>query len=446
MQTTHFTASHRQQSAPTTPTVPTAPTSPATTPVGDSAATSPATSPATPTATPSGSAPLDVLVVGAGQAGLSLAWHLQQHGARFLLVDAGPEVGHSWRNRWDSLRLFTPSRYDGLPGMPFPADPDCYPTKDEVADYLASYATRHALPVLTSTRVTALTPYDGGFVARTTQGMLRARQVVVATGPFQIPFVPQAAAGLDDSVVHLHSSAYRNPSSVTPVAPADRPAAAAARRVLVVGAGNSGLQIADELRAAGHEVHVAVGTQPPALPQRIAGRDLFWWLTRLGLIDKPADSRLARRLRARGDLVIGSSRREMQRRGVRFRPRLVEASGTVVRFADGSSETVDAVVWATGYRSDYTWIDAPVVDDDGRVQHQGGRSTTVPGLCFLGLPWQRSRGSSLLGFVQRDAAFLATHLMPARAQRPAPLDAGDRATADAEQRVPVDAEQPAASH
>jgi putative flavoprotein involved in K+ transport len=349
---------------------------------------------------PYDSAALDVLVVGAGQAGLSMAWHLSRRNVRFLVVDAARDIGHSWRTRWDSLRLFSPSQYDGLPGQPFPGAPDTYPGKDEVADYLAVYAEQNAFPVLTDTRVTRLVPQDGGFHAHTSQGVLSAHQVVVATGAFHVPHVPGLSAGFDPSVSQVHSSSYRNPSRLP------------GGRVLVVGAGNSGLQIAGELAAAGREVILAAGTHPPALPQRVGGRDLFWWLLRLGLMDKPADSRLARRIRARGDLVIGTSRRRLARDGVDLRPRLVGADGATAHFADGSASPVDVVVWATGFAADYSWIDAPLLGPDGRVQHQEGRST-VPGLWFLGLPWQRTRGSSLLGFVHRDAEDLAARMLPA---------------------------------
>ena len=340
--------------------------------------------------------PLDVLVVGAGQAGLALAWHLGRRGVRYLLVDAAAELGHSWRSRWDSLRLFTPSRYDGLPGTPFPAPPDSHPTKDEVADYLAAYAQEHDVPVLTSTRVTRLCVTPEGFTAHTVGGVIRARQVVVATGAFHRPHVPSIDGHLDPAVPQLHSSQYRNPASVP------------GGRVLVVGAGNSGLQIAEEL-VRDRDVVVSAGSHPVALPQRLAGRDLFWWLDRLGAMRKPADSRLARRIRARGDLVIGTNRKHLARAGVDFRDRLVAGAGRTVRFADASTAEIDAVVWATGFRPDYGWIEADVTDARGDLRHDQGR-TVVDGLWTIGQQWQRTRGSALLGFVQHDAADLAARL------------------------------------
>jgi putative flavoprotein involved in K+ transport len=337
---------------------------------------------------------LDVLVIGAGQAGLAVAWHLARRRQRLLVVDAAPELGHAWRSRWDSLRLFTPAQYDGLPGMAFPAPADTYPGKDQVADYLHDYASRFDLPVLLGCAVVALSRDGDRFEARTSQGTLRARQVVVATGPFQVPVVPALAADLPDGVVQVHSADYRNPAQL-PTGP-----------VVVVGAGNSGLQIAEEL-AATRDVTLVVGSRPMRVPQRILGRDLFWWLTRTGALDKPADSRLARRMRARGDLVIGSSFRRLVAAGVTVRPRVVASSTTSgLELADGTGVSPAAVVWATGFRSDYSWIDLPGVVSEGSVVHRRG-VTDVPGLYFVGLPWQHTRGSALLGFVQHDAEWVA---------------------------------------
>jgi putative flavoprotein involved in K+ transport len=347
-----------------------------------------------------GGAPLDVVVIGGSQAGLAMAWHLARQRLRFVVLDAGPELGHVWRTRWDSLTLFTPAQYDALPGMPFPAPADTYPTKDPVADYLQAYAEASELPIRLNSRVTRLRRTEHGFEVGTADESLRTRQVVVATGPFQVPFVPPAAPKLDLSVTQIHSVEYRNPQALP-----DGP-------VLVVGGGNSGLQIAEEL-AATRPVEVSVGTTPPMLPQRPLGRDLFWWLTRLGLMRVPAESRLGRRVQARGEFVIGTNRRNLERAGVRFRPRLVDADQRTVRFADGSTREVGVVIWATGYRTDYSWIDIPDLVQDGRVTHRRG-VTDVPGLYFLGLSWQHTRGSALLGFVKDDAAHLAGRINGSR--------------------------------
>jgi putative flavoprotein involved in K+ transport len=344
---------------------------------------------------------LDVVVVGAGQAGLAIAWHLARQGVRFLVLEAAAELGQSWRTRWDSLTLFTPVQYDGLPGMPFPGPADTYPTKDPVADYLRAYAEAFGLPVRLNARVTSLSRSGDNFQVRTANETFSARQVVVATGPFQVPLVPPAATGLDSAVTQIHSADYRNPHGLP-----DGP-------VLVVGGGNSGLQIAEELSASRH-VDVSVGTSPPMLPQRLLGRDLFWWLTHLGLMRVPAESRLGRRVQARGEFVIGTSRRTLQRAGVTFRPRLVGAQGRTVQFADGSTLDVRVVLWATGYRTDYSWISIPGVVLDGRVAHRRG-VTDIPGLYFLGLSWLHTRGSALLGFVDDDASHVADRIAGVRA-------------------------------
>ena len=336
---------------------------------------------------------LDVVVVGGSQAGLAIAWHLAREGLRFVVLEAAPEIGPTWRSRWDSLTLFTPAQYDALPGMPFPGPPDTYPGKDAVAGYLKAYAAAFDLPVRLNSPVTRLSQTDEGFKIHTQSEVFNARQVVVATGPFQQPFTPPAAQQLDASVTELHSAEYRNPRALP-----DGP-------VLVVGGGNSGFQIAEELAAAGRRVDLSIATKMPILPQRLAGKDLFWWLTRLGLLRVTADTRPGRRMSSR-DFIIGSSRRRLKAAGVRFRPAVAGADGRTVRFADGSSLDAGIVIWATGYRPDYSWIHIPGVARDGQVIHRRG-VTEVPGLYFLGLTWQHTRGSALLGFVHHDAAYLA---------------------------------------
>ncbi|MDT4935438.1 MAG: putative flavoprotein involved in transport [Pseudonocardiales bacterium] len=334
----------------------------------------------------------DVLVVGGGQAGLSIAWNLAQHDLRFVVLDAAPEVGHVWRTRWDSLQLFTPAEYDGLPGVPFPAARGTYPGKEDVADYLQDYVEAQRLPVHTGCKVSALSRRDGVFEAHAGGAVYRARQVIVATGPFQEPRIPEFSKGLADEVTQLHSSQYRNPEELPP------------GPVLVVGGGNSGVQIAQEL-AATHAVTLAIGSRPKMLPQRLLGRDLFWWLMRLGLLRRPANSRIARRIRAKGELVIGANWKQLGRAGIEIQSRAVDATGTSVHFDDGGTRDFDTVIWATGYRSDFAWIDIPGLVVDGEPAHRRG-VTDVDGLYFIGLSWQYTRGSALLGFVGEDARWL----------------------------------------
>jgi putative flavoprotein involved in K+ transport len=352
----------------------------------------------------------DVAVVGAGQAGLAVGQALAAQERRFVILEAADSIGSAWRNRWDSLVLFTPRRYDALPGLAFPGERDGYPTRDEVAAYLERYAEQFELPVELSTQVRSLSQDTEGFVLDANGRAIRADAVVVATGPFQAPIVPEFAPGLAAEVFQAHSAGYRGPG--------DLPEG----RVLVVGGGNTGFQIANEL-AGRREVHLAIGSRQTPLPQRLLGRDLFWWLTKLGLLSKTVDSRIGRRAQGR-DTLIGSSPRDLRRHGVVVRPRAVGADGRTVRFADGAELEIDAVIWATGYRPDHSWIKLPVHGGDGRPRHRRGVSE-FRGLYFLGLSWQHTRGSALLGFVADDAAFIAGQIeanrQPSAARSPDPV-------------------------
>ena len=335
---------------------------------------------------------LEVAVIGAGQAGLAIGYFLAREGRHFTILEASDSIGPSWRSRWDSLVLFTPRRYDSLPGLQFPGDPDGYPGRAEVIDYLESYASTFHLPVQLNSEVQSVASSDDRFILNLGTRTLEADQVVVATGPFQVPNVPAFAGDLASAVVQMHSTGYGRPSDVPD------------GTVVVVGGGNTGFQIAKELSAT-HTVHLAIGSRQTPLPQRVFGRDLFWWLTKTGLIKKTVESRIGRRAKDR-DTLIGSSTRDAKRHGVTVEPRVMGASGRTITFADGRERDVDAVIWATGYRSDYSWIDLPVFDQDGRVLHRRG-VTDYPGLFFLGLTWQYTRGSALLGWVKDDAEFIA---------------------------------------
>jgi putative flavoprotein involved in K+ transport len=344
----------------------------------------------------SGAPSFDVVVIGGSQAGLAIGHHLAKRGLRFLILDAGPEIGHVWRSRWDSLTLFTPAQYSGLPGMAFPSPKETYPSKDEVVTYLQSYVSAFDLPVRLNARVTSLTQRDGAYVVATADGEFTATQVVIATGPFQIPFVPPVAGDLDETVTQIHSADYRNPAQLPD------------GHVLVVGGGNSGFQIAEEL-AATRKVDLAVGKRVPSLPQRLLGKDLFWWLSGIGFMKVSTDSRLGRKL-AKRDVLIGSSARRLRRSGVTLRKRLAGAAGRRAVFDDGSEQDVDAIVWATGYRSDFSWIDIPTIKDQrGGIIHRRG-VTDASGVLFIGLTWQHTRGSALIGFVDDDAAFIASRI------------------------------------
>jgi putative flavoprotein involved in K+ transport len=337
----------------------------------------------------------EVVVVGAGQAGLAIGYFLAQQGRDFTILEAAEQPAAAWRSRWDSLELFTSARYASLPGVEFPGAPDHYPTRDEVADYLTEYARRLDLPVELGSPVRSIGRSGDGYLVQLDDRSYEADQVVVATGPFQVPRVPAIAERLGPAVDQLHSGDYRTPGAV------------AEGTVLVVGGGNTGFQIASELSGS-HDVHLSIGSRQTPLPQRILGRDLFWYLEATGLIRKTASTRIGRRAAGR-DTLIGSSPRALRKRGVELHGRAVGAEGSSISFSDGTSLDVRTVIWATGFDVDHSWIDIPIVGEDGLVAHERG-VTASPGLYFLGLTWQHTRGSALLGWVKEDAAFIAERI------------------------------------
>ena len=340
----------------------------------------------------------DTLVIGAGQAGLAAGYYLQRAGMRFALLDAGDEIGSAWKNRWDSLRLFTPARYCELPGMRFPGEPYALPTKDQAAGYLKAYARRFELPVRLRTQVSSLRFEGHGYAVTTTGGeSFRAASVIVATGANQQPYVPAFAAGLDPQIMQVHSRDYRRPSQLPQGS------------VLVVGAGNSGAQIALELAEAGRKV-VLSGPDTGSLPRRLLGRDIYDWLWPT-LMRPCVDSALGRRLMQgrlfAGDPLVGMSAKSLARRGVERAERAIAASGEGVVLKGGRTLCdIAAIVWCTGFRPDFSWIELPVLGLDGYPAHRRGIAHHAPGLSFLGMRYQFRVGSALLGGVGEDAAYV----------------------------------------
>lgn len=343
----------------------------------------------------------ETIVIGGGQSGLAVGYHLAERDVDFVILSDEERVGDNWRKRWDSLRLFTPARYSGLPGTPFPAPPGHLADKDEVADYLERYAERHDLPVRLGARVRGLSwngeryriDVDGGAV------VLEADSVVIATGAFQRPRIPGVAARLARGIHRLHSSEYRNPFALP-----DGP-------VLVVGAGNSGAQIALELSRF-RKVWLA-GRDTGHLPRRVLGRDVFDWLwpvMRIATADTPLGRRMRARVQRGGDALIGIPERELRAAGVTRVPRLDdERGGLPVCGAQVLEPAV--VVWCTGFGPDYSWIDVPgAIGADGYPLHRRGESTTRAGLFFAGLRFQHRISSSLIGGVGADAAHVAERI------------------------------------
>jgi putative flavoprotein involved in K+ transport len=347
----------------------------------------------------------DVLIIGAGQSGLALAYHLQMRGRQPLLVDRNNRVGDSWRSRWDSLKLYSPASRDGLPGMPFPAGRTSYPTKDEMADYLEDYAARFELPLRLGTGVEALTREEGRFVAHTGESRIEADTVVVASGVFAKPHVPAFADDLDPAITQLHSSAYRNLLQLQ-----DGP-------VLVVGASHSGADIAYEA-ASRHEVVLSgrdTGQLPASIESRrgrVLFRGLFFAGTHVLTVDTPLGRKMRPEIRHGGAPLLRYRRSDLREAGVdRVLERTVSVQDGLPVLDGGRILDVRNVVWCTGFRPDFGWIRLPLeIGEDGYPVQYRGVSTT-PGLFFLGLPFLHSFASMLIGGTGRDAERVAERIV-----------------------------------
>lgn len=342
---------------------------------------------------------LDVMVIGAGQAGLATGYFLQRARLRFQLFDRAGRVGDSWRHRYDSLVLFSPRAYNALPDMAMAGDPDGYPGKEEAADYLEHYAQACGLPVALPEGISRLERQGNHFVGLTTRGRrVVSRAVVVATGAFQCGVVPPYAASLPSGVKQLRGDEYRNWRQLPD------------GRVLVVGGGASGRQIALDL-ARSHRVSISLGGAVTITPQRVLGRDVMVWFDRLGFLRADKATAKGRFVRAHQSFP-GRDLRDsaLRRRGVCIQPRTIAATSDGCRFADGTRHEYDAVIWAAGYKDDADWLRVSgAVDMNGNYVEDRGLSP-VPGLFYVGRSWQTSRASALLCGVGTDAAWIVAQV------------------------------------
>jgi putative flavoprotein involved in K+ transport len=350
---------------------------------------------------------IETVIIGAGQAGLATAYHLRQRGRDCVVLDRNQRIGDNWRQQWDTLRLYSPAKFDGLPGLPFPAEPWSFPGKDDVADYLESYAARFELPVRLGVRVARLSAATEGegYVVATSIGTIRCDNVVVATGTFgRTPYLPKAATDLDPSILQLHSSEYRRPGQLR-----EGP-------VLVVGASHSGSDIAYEV-AATHPTTL-VGRDCGQIPIRLESRRmhvvfpmlLFVWrhlLTRR----TPMGRKEMSEVRFHGGPMLRVKRADLAGRGVvRNEARVEGVRGGQPLLADGTTVEATNVVWATGFRQAFGWIDLPVLDENGWPREYRGVADGTPGLFFCGLSFQYAFSSMLLAGVGRDADIVAQRI------------------------------------
>lgn len=349
--------------------------------------------------------PFDTLIIGAGQAGLAAAYHLQRAGKAFMLLEAGDHPVGSWPHYYDSLRLFSPARFSSLPGLPFTGDPERYPTRDEVIAYLDAYATHFAFPICFGARVVQVTQTDGLFTVLTADHQrLQAHSLIAATGSFSRPHLPTLPGQQRFQGEIIHSVAYRSPAPFT------------GKRVIVVGAGNSAIQVAAELAQV---ATVTLATREPVrfVQQRPKGRDIhfWWWLTGFDRfrLDLPVGAWLERQANGKGPRVLdtGVYQAALAAGKPEPRPLFTHFTEEGVVWDNGSREQIDAVIFATGYRPNLAYLAGlGAVDAEGRVQQKHGVSLTVPGLFFVGLSNQRTFASATLRGVGADAALVVRHL------------------------------------
>jgi putative flavoprotein involved in K+ transport len=337
----------------------------------------------------------NTIVIGGGQAGLAAGYYLRQRQANFIILDENDRTGETWRKRWDSLRLFTPIQANHLPGYKF-ARPDFYfPTKDEVAEYMEEYARQFNLPIQHGTRVDRLEKNGNGFTLTAGTRTYQGRNVIIATGAFSKPYTPAIAQELDPGIFQLHSANYRKPSDVM------------GQNILVVGAGNSGAEIALELSKAGRKVWLAgrdVGRIPADTFGKILGGKPFWWFMRTVMtIRTPIGRRMRAKVLTHGNPLIRASREEVVKAGAELVTRLIGAVDGKPQLESGRILSAEGVVWATGFRPDYDWINLPVFDANGYPRHEQGVVNETPGVFFLGLHFQTKLTSDLLGGVGQDA-------------------------------------------
>ena len=361
----------------------------------------------------------ETIVIGGGQAGLSTGYYLQQQGCDFVILDAAERTGDSWRNRWDSLRLFTPARYDGLPGMPFPASPDTFPTKDAMADYLEAYAARFELPIRLGVRVDHLAKNGEWFLLTAGEQRFEAKNVVVAMANFQIPAVPGFAQELDPGIVQMHSSDYHNPSQLQEGG------------VLVVGAGNSGAEIALELASehtiwlSGRDVgHVPFDTHSFAGRHFLVPLVLRFLFHRVLTVDTPLGRRKRPKLISQGGPWISLKPKDLEAVGIERVPRTTGVQDGLPVVGEGRVLDVQNVIWCTGFRPSFSWIDLPIFNGNERPiepKQVRGVVPDVPGLYFVGLFFLYAASSSILAGLQRDAHYVVEQIIARTSRIPGAL-------------------------
>lgn len=345
----------------------------------------------------------DFIIIGAGQAGLCMAYYLKQQGHDFLLLDANHEIGDPWLHRWDSLKLFTPTEFNHLPGMDFPHKKGKYPNKYEVVDYLKYYCKKYQFPIELNQKVISLSKYKhkkkNQFILKTEQAEFKARQVIVATGPFHKPYTPECHKNINEDIFQIHSEYYKNPKQLRD------------GDTLVVGSGDSGIQILQEIADSSRQVYFSGQQNLPSIKQEFLGKTLWWWFTKTGYLSISRYNWLGKKLSQAHQPIIGINVKQLLAKdNIKCVGRTVSAQGNKINFEKRSVETIKNIIWATGFKPNFEWIKNVELNSDGYPLNYRGVSQHIAELYFVGLPWLYTRGSATLGGVKKDAKYLINYI------------------------------------
>lgn len=340
----------------------------------------------------------DYIIIGAGQAGLAMAYYLKSLNKDFLILDANEEVGAPWLKRWDSLKLFTPSEFNNLPGMKFPHQKGHYANKYEVADYLKAYVEKFEIPVELNQKVISLKKGDNYFSVKSENSEFTSKNVIIATGPFHTPYTPKCSQNISSEILQIHSEHYKNPEQLCE------------GDTLVVGAGDSGVQILEEVSSSERKVFFSGCPSVGTLPQEFLGKTLWWWFSKTGVLTVSRHSWLGKKLRRGTQPIIGTDVKALFKRpNITCVGRTLDADDEKISFEKTQISSIKNIIWATGFKPNFNWIENIELDDLGYPINNRGISN-IKGLFYIGLPWLHTRGSATLGGVKKDAYFLYKYL------------------------------------
>ncbi len=348
----------------------------------------------------------DYIIIGAGQAGLAMAYYLTKQKLNFLIVDANAEIGAPWLKRWDSLKLFTPSEFNNLPGLDFPHKKGHYANKYEVADYLKKYVELFKIPVEFNQKIISLRKHNNIFTIKSDSKKFEAKNIIIATGPFHKPFTPNFHKNISNDILQIHSEHYKNPSQLK-----NGP-------TLVVGAGDSGVQILNEVSEnSKHTTYFSGNTNITSIPQELFGKTLWWWFKKIGFLTANKYSWIGKKLSNGIQPVIGTDVKKLfKKENILCVGRTIDGKGNSIFFEKQTNSDIKNIIWATGFKPNFDWIDNISLDEKNYPINYRGVSN-IEGLYYIGLPWLYTRGSATLGGVQKDAKFISKYILKSKSKK-----------------------------